>query len=156
MPEFSLTTIWQIPASIESVWSCLIHTEAWPSWWKYVIAVDEISAGDPTGLNNVRHYVWRTALPYRLAIDLRVTELQSCNLVAVEVCGDLRGKGVCQFSSHTASAETEVRFHWHVHTCKPWMNWFGDLIRPIFIWNHGKVMKSGEEGLIRRLTGTTQ
>jgi hypothetical protein len=151
MPEFSLTTTWRIPASLESVWSCLIHTETWPSWWNYVIAVDEIAAGDLTGLNNVRHYVWRTALPYRLVLNLRVTELQPRQLVVVEVSGDLIGRGICQLSSQSDRVETEVRFSWDVSTCKPWMNWFGELGRPIFVWNHGKVMKSGEEGLTRCL-----
>jgi uncharacterized protein YndB with AHSA1/START domain len=156
MPEFSLATTWRIPASPETVWSCLIHTETWPSWWKYVIAVDEISAGEPNGLNNVRHYVWRTALPYRLAMDLRVTELKPRQSIAVEVSGDLRGKGLCRLACQTAPTETQVRFHWHVRTCKPWMDWFGDLSRPVFIWNHGKVMESGEQGLLRRLTETTK
>lgn len=118
--------------------------------------VDEISAGEPNGLNNIRHYVWRTALPYRLAMNLRVIELKPRRSIAVEVSGDLRGKGVCRFACRTAPIETEVCFYWHVHTCKPWMDWFGDLSRPVFIWNHGKVMKSGEQGLIRRLTDTAQ
>lgn len=119
MPEFFLTTTWRIPASLEAVWSCLIHTENWPSWWKYVAGVDEISAGEPNGLNNIRHYVWRTALPYLLAMNLRVIELKPRRSIAVKVSGDLRGKGVCRFACRTAPIETEVCFYWHVHTCKP-------------------------------------
>jgi uncharacterized protein YndB with AHSA1/START domain len=156
MPEFSLTTTWRIPASLESVWSCLIHTEAWPLWWKYVYAVNETAAGDSSGRNNVRHYAWRTALPYRLMLNLKVTEIQPQQRVVVEVSGDLKGEGICQLSYQTIPMRTEVRFYWHVHTCKPWMNRFAVLGRPIFIWNHTCVMKQGEQGLIRHLADKSQ
>jgi hypothetical protein len=29
------------------------------------------------------------------------------------------------------------------------MNWFTTLTRPVFAWNHARVMRLGEQGLIR-------
>lgn len=151
MPKFSLTTTWLIPAPIEAVWSCLIDTETWPTWWKYVEAVEETTSGEASGLNNIRKYHWRTCLPYYLILDLRVTCIQPKYLVSVEVSGDLRGDGCCRLSFQPGKSQTQVVFYWNVQTCKPWMNWFPRLTRPIFIWNHERVMKQGEQDLIRHL-----
>ena len=152
VPAFALTTTWRIPASIEAVWACLVDTEAWPAWWKYVEAVEETAPGETSGLNNTRKYCWRTCLPYRLMLSLRVTSICPKHRVTVEVSGDLRGDGCCQFSYHPDQAQTQVIFYWHVQTCKPWMNWLTTLTRPVFIWNHGRVMKQGELGLISHLS----
>ncbi len=151
MPQFSLTTTWLIPAPVEAVWSCMIDTRTWPAWWKYVVAVDEMSAGDSSGINNVRRYYWRTCLPYSLMLNLRVIEIQINQLVVVEVKGDLQGNGTCRLSSKPAVDHTRLEFFWDVQTCKPWMNWFTTLTSPIFVWNHARVMRFGEQGLIRYL-----
>ena len=149
MPQFSLTTTWLIPAPVDAVWSCLIDTRTWPSWWKYVDAVEEMSAGDSSGINNIRQYYWHTCLPYSLMLNLCVTQIQAPHLVIVEVKGDLQGEGICRLSPIPAADHTRVEFNWEVQTCKPWMNWFSPLTRPIFAWNHAQVMKLGEQGLIR-------
>jgi hypothetical protein len=148
MPKFSLTTTWLIPAPVEAVWSCLIDTQTWPSWWKYVDAVEEMAAGDSSGINNIRQYYWRTCLPYSLMLNLRVTQIQPNHLV-VEVNGDLQGNGSCQLFSISEANHTRVEFNWNVQTCKPWMNWFAPITRPVFAWNHARVMRIGELGLIR-------
>lgn len=152
MPEFSLNTKWLIPAPVEAVWSCLVDTKSWPSWWKYVASVEEIEPGDAAGLNNVRRYCWHTCLPYSLTLNLRVTEIQPCRLVTVKVNGDLQGYGCCQLCSDLATNHTKVEFKWQVQTCKPWMSRFTALAAPVFAWNHARVMKSGEESLIRYLS----
>ncbi|WAK00687.1 SRPBCC family protein [Methylobacter sp. YRD-M1] len=152
MPEFSLNTNWLIPAPVEAVWSCLIDTENWPSWWKYVISVEEIEPGDASGINNIRRYYWRTCLPYTLMLNLCVTEIETRRFVAVKVDGDLQGHGYCQLCPDSTDNYTEVEFRWQVQTRKPWMNRFATLAAPIFAWNHARVMKSGEESLIRYLS----
>jgi hypothetical protein len=150
MSQFSLTSFWLIPEPIEKVWLCLLDTKSWPVWWKYVASVEEIERGNLLGLNNTRNYLWRTYLPYRLSLNLRVTQLQARYFVAVEVSGDLQGSGCCRLSSLDATT-TQIEFNWDVSTCKPWMNYLTRLTRPIFIWNHAKVMRNGEQRLIRYL-----
>ncbi|CAA9892936.1 conserved hypothetical protein [Candidatus Methylobacter favarea] len=151
MPKFHLTTFWLIPAPVKTVWSCLVDTETWPSWWKYVIAVEQMEEGDINGINNVRRYYWRTCLPYSLMLNLRVTQIQANRFINVEVTGDLQGEGICQLTSAGSTNQTQVEFKWRVYTCKPWMNWFASLTRPIFAWNHARVMKKGEQSLIQHL-----
>lgn len=151
MPAFFLTTVWTIPAPIEKVWLCLLDTENWCNWWHYVVKVEETEIGDLSGLNNSRRYLWRTCLPYSLMLNLRVTELHAYQLVSVEVTGDLYGQGCCRLFPVMHSI-TQIEFNWNVSTCKPWMNHFSWLLRPIFTWNHARVMQNGEQSLIRYLT----
>ncbi|MGZ8193479.1 MAG: SRPBCC family protein, partial [Methylobacter sp.] len=132
MPKFHLTTIWLIPAPVKTVWSCLVDTETWPSWWKYVIAVEQTAEGDSSGINNIRRYYWRTCLPYSLMLNLRVTQIQANRFINVKVTGDLQGDGSCRLSSISAAGHTQVEFNWNVQTCKPWMNWCTLLTRPVF------------------------
>lgn len=82
-------------------------------------------------------------------LDLCVIQIQPHHLVAVEVKGDLQGNGSCRLSFVSATGHTRVEFNWDVQTCKPWMNWFTILTRPVFAWNHARVMRLGEQGLIR-------
>jgi hypothetical protein len=151
MPEFSLTTIWSIPAPVEDVWACLVETETWPLWWKYVVAVEQTATGDSAGINNIRRFKWHTCLPYQLLLNLRVTEIRPFHFIAVAVTGDLQGRGCCQLVYQPASTMTQVEFQWHVQTCKPWMSCLTLLTRPIFVWNHNRVMERGEQDLIRYL-----
>jgi uncharacterized protein YndB with AHSA1/START domain len=49
MAEYHFVSTWQIQAPIERVWGKIFHTELWPSWWKYVVRVDEMEPALPTG-----------------------------------------------------------------------------------------------------------
>jgi hypothetical protein len=156
MSDFSLTTRWLIPASVAEVWGCLVATENWPSWWEYVAMVDETATGNSLGINNVRRYLWRTCLPYDLAIDLRVTQMHPYRSITAEVTGDLIGSGDCAITYRENEAATELIFTWNVSLAKSWMKLLGGVARPVFVWNHERVMKSGEEGLIRHLTAHSE
>jgi len=152
--DFSLTTRWLIPASVDKVWCCLVATESWPTWWQYVALVEETAEGAASGVDNNRRYIWRTCLPYALAIDLRVTKIQPYHFIAVEVTGDLIGNGSCSITYLEKEAQTELIFIWNVALAKPWMKLLAGLARPLFVWNHQRVMKKGEQGLIRHLIGS--
>lgn len=150
MTDFSLKTIWNIPAPIEPVWHCLTRTESWPDWWPYVESVSELERGSPQGLFNKRSYRWHTCLPYSLSVEMTVVQIIPHESITVSVAGDLTGTGHCKLS--VDSECTRVEFDWRVQTGKPWMNWFSALTRPVFEWNHGRVMKQGERGLIEHLS----
>lgn len=152
LSDFSLVTRWLIPAPVDRVWNCLVATENWPSWWEYVDLVEETEAGNSSGIGNVRRYLWRTCLPYDLAINLRVTGVRPYESVMVEVTGDLIGSGSCSIAYQKNEAATELTFIWSVSLVTPWMKLLASVARPLLVWNHEKVMKSGEQGLIRYLT----
>ena len=149
MTTFHLTTIWKIPASIESCWFSIVNVEAWPEWWKYVDTVIEIKSGGVSGINAIHSYNWSTCLPYHLVFELQVTRLIPYKLIEFDAKGDLTGSGYCKFKQKRNC--TTIQFNWDVQTSKPWMSFIANIAYPIFEWNHRRVMQSGQQSLIQRL-----
>jgi len=54
MNRYALVTEWQLRAPIDRVWDALYEVAAWPSWWKYVLAVEALEAGDAAGVGALR------------------------------------------------------------------------------------------------------
>ena len=42
-------------------------------------------------------------------------------------------------------------FEWRVRTTRRWMNVLAPIARPVFRWNHDRLMRAGGRGLARRL-----
>ena len=68
--------------------------------------------------------------------------------------GELEGVGIWIFNHE--NGVTHVQYDWQVKTTKAWMNLFAPIARPIFAWNHDKVMESGYVGLKKRLENASQ
>ncbi len=146
MQAYTLVTVWHLDASLEQVWQILSCPEGWPGWWPYVEKVEVVSPGDPeTGIGLIHRHSWSTCLPYRLNFELTAIEITAPFRVKTRVSGDLVGIGCCRLRCR--GTLTLVRFDWHVHTTKAWMNILAPFARPIFLWNHQRVMAAGEAAL---------
>ena len=153
--EYKLTTIWLIPAPIKLIWLYIVDTEKWPQWWPNVAAVQTISTGNESGKGNVANYRWHTCLPYSLGLNLRVVDVQPYRQIKVEVDGDLKGLGICNLTWDETQECTVLEFLWHVEPCKFWLKLFTICAKPVATWNHNRVMKRGELGLVRHLAATS-
>ncbi len=149
MTEYRLLTIWRIEAPLDQVYAAVLDAPRWPDWWSDVQKVELLAAGDATGIGSVLRYFWHGHLPYRMAIDVRVTRIEKQVAIEGSVAGDLAGIGRWQFSHH--GAVTVVRHEWHVRSTRWWMKLFAPLARSLFIRNHGIVMRHGAEGLAQLL-----
>jgi uncharacterized protein YndB with AHSA1/START domain len=149
MSSYALTTEWQLEAPIERVWDALYSVEEWPRWWKYVLAVDDIEAGDADGVGTVRRYTWGSRLPYQLSFNMRSTVVQRPQVLAGEAVGELNGTG--RWTLRESAPTTHVRYDWDVSTGRAWMNALAPLLAPAFRWNHEQVMAEGARGLARHL-----
>jgi len=147
--QFHLTTNWRFTAPVEPIWQALMRPEDWPSWWRAVATVEPLAAGDETGVGAVRRITWRTALPYTLAFSMRVTRVKPMRLIEGRAEGELAGFG--RWTLRRSTGVTHVRYDWIVEVTKPWMRLAAPVLRPVFAWNHGKVMGWGYEGLSRKL-----
>jgi uncharacterized protein YndB with AHSA1/START domain len=149
MAEYHFVSIWQISAPIEQVWEEVYHAERWPSWWKYVIGVDELEPGAADGAGQRLRLLFRTRLPYTLGFDVRVTSVQPPSELAAEATGELAGTG--RWTLTAADGGTLVRYTWDIRTTRRWMNLLAPVARPVFSWNHDELMREGGQGLARRL-----
>jgi uncharacterized protein YndB with AHSA1/START domain len=146
---YRFVTEWRLRAPLADVWDAIVASEKWPSWWRGVLEVEELQAGDETGVGSRRRYVWRSKLPYTLAFDMETTLVEPMSRLEGRAGGELEGTGVWEFTE--AGNVTTLCYTWSVKTTRPWMNLLAPLLRPAFAWNHDYVMKAGAEGLARLL-----
>jgi uncharacterized protein YndB with AHSA1/START domain len=148
--QYHFVTHWHNPAPIDAVWDAISHSEAWPSWWKGVESVTDLGGGDEAGIGNRRRYVWKSALPYRLAFEVVTTRVERPHVLEGTATGELAGTGRWDLRE-AARGGTEVTYVWDVRTTRRWMNLLGPLAAPAFRWNHDYVMRAGGRGLRRLL-----
>lgn len=154
MSTYRFVTHWRFQAPLDRVWEEIYHSERWPEWWKAVESVVAVKSGDDRGVGAIRRYTWKGALPYRLRFDMRTTRVEPCTHLEGVAEGELSGCGRWHFSAQEST--TRVRYDWEVDATKPWMRLLHPVLRPLFEWNHDTVMRWGEEGLVRRLGGSTR
>ena len=153
MSDYEFLTTWRIAAPLDRVWDAIHDVDAWPEWWKGVVSVVELQAGDDDGIGSIRRMTWKSALPYKLEFDSQVIRIEHQRLIEARAFGELDGVGIWCF---TAESDTKTRldYDWRVKTTKSWMNLLAPVARPFYRWNHDVIMRWGEEGLKRRLGGS--
>lgn len=147
--KYSFVTRWQINAPIEKVWDAIYESTEWPKWWKGVLNVQVLDKGRPNGVDGVRRYTWKSALPYKLSFDMRLTERQDLKQLHGIAFGELEGEGTWLFEQIGDSCY--VQYNWDVFTNKAWMNYLSFLLKPAFKFNHDVVMRWGAKGLAKKL-----
>jgi len=78
-----------------------------------------------------------------------VVEVEEPHVIVGIAEGELNGTGRWQLSQK--GVVTRVQYNWDVSTKKRILNLLAPIARPIFEWNHNKVMEAGGEGLARLL-----
>ncbi len=147
--HFSLVSDWRLDAPIERVWELIETTEEWPGWWRAVKGAWIVRVGREDGVGSVHRINWSTALPYTLMFDVETVRVERLRELEGRAFGELDGTGIWTFTPEGDT--THVRYLWRVEVTKPWMRLLAPLLRPVFTWNHNKVMRWGLEGARRRL-----
>jgi hypothetical protein len=147
--EYRLLTIWRIEAPLENVYAAIHDSPHWPDWWPGMQKVEEVAPGDAEGIGSVLRYVWQGRLPYQVVFEVRATRIETGVAIEGAVQGDLEGVGHWHFFQDGEASV--VRHAWHVRTTRWWMNLIAPFARPMFIRNHGILMRQGAAGLARLL-----
>lgn len=145
MNSFRLVTEWHLDAPIETVWAALYDAAAWPGWWKYVQRVEELNAGDSTGVGAVRRYTWSSRLPYHLTFEMTSTRIERPCRLEGRASGQLEGEG--RWELWADGLTTYVRYNWEVAVTRTWMRALAPILAPAFSWNHAEVMAAGGKGI---------
>jgi len=149
MADYAFLTAWRVAAGRDAVFAVIHASEQWPEWWDGVDSVVKLEEGDPEGRGSVGRYVWRSALRYRLEFDMRITRVDRPHRMDGQAVGELTGTG--SWRLYEDDGATAVLFEWRVHTTRRWMNALAPVARPVFRWNHDRLMRAGGRGLARRL-----
>jgi len=147
---YEFVTIWNLDAPVEKVWEEIKDSGSWPEWWKGVIRVVELEAGDGDGVGAIHRSTWKSALPYTLEFDSEIVRIEKFKFMEARAFGELDGKGLWRFET-VGNGKTRVQYDWQVNATKLWMRYLSPLARPLFRWNHDVIMGWGEKGLKKRL-----
>jgi hypothetical protein len=93
MADYHLLSIWRIEAPLEPVYSAIRNSLGWPDWCPGFQNVDQVADGDADGIGNVRRYVWKGSLPYRVVFEVRATRIENLQVIEGTARGDLEGIG---------------------------------------------------------------
>lgn len=149
MAEYQFLTRWHLDAPIDEVWAAIRDVESYPKWWKYVAEAEQMTPGDEKGLGERLRYHWTSALPYTFDFQTETTKSEPPRLLETTATGDIEGFGRWELAE--AEQGTVVHYTWNVRTTEAWINALAPLAKPIFVWNHGMLMRAGGEGLARHL-----
>lgn len=144
LTEFELTSS---PAAVEET---LRDVASWSAWWRWASRIESLTSEHGVVGARYRNRI-ATPLLYGFTYDTEVVEVTDEH-IRLDVSGDLEGTGLFRFQATTAGGSL-LAFEWSVETCKPWMNLFAPLARPIFTWNHHRLMSDFGEGLGRASGG---
>lgn len=147
---YEFVTIWRFDAPIEKVWEHIKDSERWHEWWRGVLKVEQLKAGNADGLGKIVRSTWKSALPYKLEFDSEVIRLEHLKLIEARAFGELEGIGRWTLTAENENT-TSVRYDWKVRTTKSWMNLLAPLAKPFFRWNHNVIMNWGGAGLAKKL-----
>jgi hypothetical protein len=80
---------------------------------------------------------------------MRITGVERPHRMDGEANGELAGRG--SWRLYEDGEGTAVLFEWRVQTTRWWMNLLAPIARPVFRWNHDRLMRAGGRGLARQL-----
>jgi hypothetical protein len=149
MAEYRFLTTWLLEAERDRVWDVIHDQESWPSWWRGVVDVVELTPGDENKVGSRARMTWKSFLPYELIFETQTKRVERPHLMEGEVDGELAGIG--RWRLYEQDGTTAAVYEWNVRTTRSWMNLLAPIARPVFAWNHDWVMGNGGEGLARLL-----
>ena len=154
MAHYRCATEWQVQAPVDRVWDAILDYRGWPTWWKGFTTVEQLRAGEESGVGTVLRQAWRSLLPYTLTFDLEITGIERHRRLEGRTSGDVAG--TCTWAFETEGESTTVRFLMDVRTTRWWMNLPVPFAGRIFAANFHAVMRWGSQGIARLLgTGAT-
>jgi uncharacterized protein YndB with AHSA1/START domain len=147
--QYRFLTTWLLEAAREQVWDVIYDAARWPQWWRGVERCVVERPGNERGEGALWRAAWRSVLPYTLEFEFELEHVERPSILVGRARGDLEGSGTWRL--YEGEAGTASTWEWVVRTTQPWMNAFGPSARPVFAWNHHRIMRRGAEGVARRL-----
>jgi hypothetical protein len=139
---YSFATSWVVPAAPGTVAEIVLDLEHYPDWWPQVRAVAKLGP-------DTARVLCRSTLPYTLELVLDAVS-RDLPEVAVDISGDL--EGWVRWRLDPVDGGTRMDFRQQV-TVRGALAAASYVARPLLSWNHHRMMRGCEQGLLRRLAG---
>ncbi|GMW04853.1 MAG: hypothetical protein AMXMBFR85_08340 [Dehalococcoides mccartyi] len=148
MIKYLFKTVWHFDAPPQKVWELIKDARSMPEWWPGVKRF-EILSKEQEMLPGCRIQAAVKGLTGDLNFELEITKAVPFGEIVMQSRGDLTGQGVWTLTADNGN--TISTYIWEVSTTGRLMNFLGFVFKPLFIWNHNRVMKAGYTALKKRL-----
>lgn len=142
--EYVFIDEWDVDAPREAVFLALADAGTYPEWWTPVYIAVETDG--PPQVGRVSEHKFKGQLPYHLKTRSEIVGYEPPESFAVEVEGDLTGRGVWTLTELDHGG-VHVHFDWRVIADRPLLRYLTPVLRPVFRWNHNWSIKRAIEGL---------
>jgi uncharacterized protein YndB with AHSA1/START domain len=135
---------WDVDAPREAVFAALADARSYPEWWKPVYIAAETDG--PPEVGRMSRQEFKGRLPYHLKTSSKIVRYRPPEELAVEVEGDLSGRGIWTLSERP-DGRVHVAFDWRVYADRAFLRYLTPVLRPLFRWNHNWSIQRAIEGL---------
>jgi hypothetical protein len=134
----------------ERVWEVIQAVESWPQWWSWLNKVEVLRPGTTDiGLGAVYRYTVRAPAGYGFVYQTENVAVEPARRIDVVSSGEIVGRGRLAIESHS-DGPLVVWFAWLVETPTLWMRILAPIARPMFTWNHDRMMDAFGAGLAKK------
>ena len=128
--DFSYEGTFRFDATPEELWESLATVPLFETWWPWMrdVAVE----GDPLTPGSILRFGVVPPVPYRMDIEVEVTEARPARMVAGRVSGDLRGMG--RLTIQPAETGSIVVTRWDVEVSNAAIRGVIRIARPLLLW----------------------
>lgn len=148
--EYHFLSEFRFRGDRDRLWDPLVDVERWPAWWSWLKRIEVLRpATGPDGLGSSIRSTVRAPAGYGLVYITEVVHVDRPRRIDLTSSGDLIGVGRFLLAGEAGDVAS-LSFAWLVSTPKRWMSAAAPVARPMFTWNHDRMMKTFGEGLARQ------
>ena len=139
----------------DEVWTIISRTDRFEDWWGWLREFETEGAGLESG--SVLRGVVVPPLPYRMRLEIVLTQTARPRRIDAVVSGDLRGDATLTFTPDGDGTEATVG--WTIEMMQRPMRLAARLAHPLLRWGHDRVVQATVENFRRLLAaeaGTTE
>jgi uncharacterized protein YndB with AHSA1/START domain len=123
-------------ASADEVWAHLARPERFPVWWRWLRDFEVV--GDGLSAGTVFHGLVVPPVPYRLRVEVRLTEVVAGERIRAALGGDLSGPAEVTLRSHPRGCEVAVA--WRLEMRSLLLRRAAWFARPLLVVGHDQVV----------------
>ncbi|HEV3266462.1 MAG TPA: SRPBCC family protein [Acidimicrobiales bacterium] len=135
----------------DEVWTIISRTDRFEDWWGWLRDFETEGTGLETG--SVLRGVVVPPLPYRMRLEVVLTQSARPRRIDAVVSGDLRGDATLTFTPDGDGTEATVG--WTIEMMQRPMRLAARLAHPLLQWGHDRVVQATVENFRRLLTAET-
>ena len=145
-PSFVSDRDWTFEVAPDELWSAMIETDRYPSWWPWLRRFDP-GEGFETGAR--WHCEVAPPLPYVVRFSVTLDRIEHGSSARATVDGDVRGDALLTVED-LGGGRSSARLRSRLAPANPVLRNVGRVARPVVEWGHDWVLDQGLRQFVER------